>query len=256
MMLYKFDNQILSTDFLLHEGMSLMYKKNDFTVDNDIIALLNISDNSEEVQGNAIVIHSKYGIFFVDKTTKQLMNEFHTFNHTGFMVSKFLAKFFHLKQNIPMILGYASYMPMSGGSRKCTDWIGVHWLQTCRQNKKVAEFETEEHIKIHLVFPRGNLNDRVHNVCFLSETHIVALKEFSKRSNGLYISSGQIGLLDKYQHCRCLLHGRVPATWRDVNYKMDSLSEHLLEVITRGEIESCETISLYRQKISREKRLC
>lgn len=252
---YKFGDRILSTDFLLNEGIDLMYKKEDFTVDNDIIALINIVNKSKEVQGNTIVIHNKYGIFFVDKTTKQLMNEFHKYNSVGFLVSKFLANFFHLRQNIPMIMGYASYMPMSGGSRNCADWIGVHWVKSCSQKSKLAIFELEVGGVVQLVFPRGNLSDRVHNVCFLTEAHIVALEQFSKLANGQYIANGKTGLLDTYRKCECRVHGRVPVKWKDVNYKIDLLGQYLLEIITHGEIGSYETITVYKQKIARGKKL-
>ncbi|APX71926.1 hypothetical protein M5C72_01945 [Companilactobacillus allii] len=253
-MSYKFDDIVLSTNFLLNDGINLMYKKEDFTVDNDIIALINIKDTNE-VDGQTIVIHNEYGIFFVDKTTKQLMNEFHKYNRVGFLVSKFLAGFFHLKYNIPMVMGYSAYMPMIGGSRSCADWIGVHWVKSCRQEDKVAIFKLEVGGVISLAFPIGDLSDRVHNVCFLTENHIVALEEFSKLANGRYVPSGHVGLLRPYRKCKCKVHGSVPSKWKDVNYKIDMLVQYLLDIITHGELGSEESITVFKQKISREKRL-
>lgn len=103
---------IITSEYLLNKGINQLFSKNDFTVDNEIVALLDIRNMPRMINGNTIVIHDKYGIFFVERTTKQLMNEFYKFNKIGFLLSKALMNYFELKQNIPMVFGYCSYMPM------------------------------------------------------------------------------------------------------------------------------------------------
>ncbi len=242
---------IITSEYLLNKGINQLFSKNDFTVDNEIVALLDIRNMPRMINGNTIVIHDKYGIFFVERTTKQLMNEFYKFNKIGFLLSKALMNYFELKQNIPMVFGYCSYMPMRGGSRTCTDWIALHWLNDAKQRGDHARFETDNGLIIQLDFPRGNLQDRVHDTCFLSEHQVKTLDVILSKGGMKMIPPKYVGLSDKYAHCHCLFHKEIPVNLTDVDLSVDRFEQFLLEAITKGEIESDITKEIYHQKIYR-----
>lgn len=251
----KYKDVVITSSYLLNKGINLLFSKDDFEVDNEIIALLDVSKMPRMITGNTIVIHEEFGIFFVKRTTKQLMNEFVKFNKVGFLLSKSLMKYFNLKRNIPMVFGYCSYMPMSGGSRNCTDWIALHWLNDARQYGTHAKFKTDTGLVIQMDFPNGNLHDRVHDVCFLSEHQIETLNSIVSKGNMCMVPPKYVGLLRKYDDCRCLFHKEIPVKWADVSSRFDSFERYLLNEITKGEIESNVTQEIYHQKIYRLKKL-
>jgi len=246
---------VITSDYLLNQGINLLFSKEDFTVDNEIIALLDVSNVPRMINGKTIVVHEKFGIFFVQRTTKQLMNEFHKFNQVGFLLSKALMKYFRMKRNIPMVFGFCSYMPMSGGSRNCTDWIAIHWLNNVEQCGTSAKFETDNGLIIQMDFPKGNLHDRVHDVCFLSEQQVETLESIVAKANMKMIPPRYVGLLNDYNDCHCLLHEDILVTWSDYGDRLGSLENFLLDEITRDEIEADVTKEIYRQKIYRIKKL-
>ncbi|WP_125591170.1 hypothetical protein [Companilactobacillus jidongensis] len=242
---------IITSEYLLNQGINLLFSKEDFTVDNEIIALLDVSDIPRMINGKTIVIHEKFGIFFVKRTTKQLMNEFHKFNRVGFLLSKALMKYFDMKRNIPMVFGFCSYMPMSGGSRNCTDWIALHWLKKVEQHGTSANFETDNGLTIRMNFPNGNLHDRVHDVYFLSEQQVITLGSILAKGNMKMIPPRYVGLLNDYNDCRCLFHKDILVTWSGICNRVDSFENFLLDAITKGEIEADVTKEIYHQKIYR-----
>jgi len=246
---------IFNADYLLNKGINLLSSKEDFTVDNDIIALLDVSKIPRMIDGNTIVIHNKLGIFFVKRTTKQLMNEFHKFNRFGFSLSKALTKYFNWKQNIPMVFGYSCYMPMTGGSRNCTDWIALHWIDSVDQYTNIAEFVTDKGLVIQMRFPRGNLRQRVHDVCYMSSHQVSVIDMVVSRANMKMIPPKYIGMLGQYQICNCLFHDDIPLSWDVTSDRLEGLRKYILNELTRGEIEPDALTEMYEQKIYRLKKL-
>lgn len=232
-----------------------MSSKEDFTVDNGIIALLDISKMPKMINGNTIIIHNELGIFFVSRTTKQLMNEFHKYNGFGFMLSKALTSYFEWKQNIPMVFGYSCYMPMSGGSRKCTDWIALHWINVVNQYDGVAEFVTDKGLVIQMEFPRGNVRRRVHDVCYLSSHQVSVIDMIVSRANLKMVPPKFIGMLGQYRICYCLFHNELPLSWDIASDRLKGFKQYIISELTKGEILPDALNEMYQQKIYRLKKL-
>lgn len=146
-----------------------------FPIDYKIEALLDISDTFSS--GNTIVVHSDLGPFIVKSTTKQIMNEMYTINGVGFAMTKFLVNFYGITHYTPFVYGKYAYMPMTGASRKNADWIAIDALECYEQIEKTAYFITKSEHKIQMDFPRGNLERRLHKICFLVKCSITILEK-------------------------------------------------------------------------------
>jgi len=162
-----------------------------------------------------------------------------------------------MKRNIPMVFGSVSYMPMSGGSRNNTDWIGIHRILDCQQVGMRARFKLEYNSVVEMDFPRGNLNDRVHDVCVISEAQVKAIRVWMLRANlEVRVCSNVTQFLNDRKVCGCMFHDAPPKEWSEIHIRLDQLRNFLLEVMTRNEIESKQTRIVYVQKTMRLKLLC
>jgi hypothetical protein len=144
--MYQFCDQVINKERLLKD-IRLLYINEDFVVDNGIVALLDIQ-NFKISYGKSLVVHHTKGVFFSERTTKQIMNEFHKTNRVGFMISRDLSNYLKFKGYLPLVHGNVCYMPMTGGSKKNADWIGLHFVTGFSQKDKTAIFESIQGLKL------------------------------------------------------------------------------------------------------------
>ncbi|WCG35944.1 hypothetical protein [Companilactobacillus farciminis] len=206
--LLAFSNKEITKENILKYEFELLKGPTNFEIDYKCDALLNVSDD-KRFSGNTLVIHEKYGAFLVEETTKELVNKFYKRNAVGFALSKVLANFFSLKHYVPFVFMYVVYMPISGGTRKNTDWIGLHLMNSCRQNKKEAYFITTQGFIIKVTFPKGDLDRRVHDACVLCEKCVAFFLPLII-DGGIDVKGCSFtGLVVKFGNCHCPLHNKV-----------------------------------------------
>lgn len=197
--------QIMSK-FISKRNSNLSRVGKNFKIDYKIEALLDISDmNFPE---KTIVVHSELGVFKDLRTTKQIMNEMHLINGIGFAMTKFLVDFYGITHYTPFVYENIAYMPMTGASRRNADWIAVHFLDYYEQIGKKAHFDTKNGHQIQMDFPRGNLEKRLHDTYFLTQSSLKIL--------GMVVTVGNCRLnypcnrlFSMYDRCRCDLHSKI-----------------------------------------------
>lgn len=251
--MYQFYDQVINKEQLLYQDMKLLYINENFVVDNEIVALLDIQDFKIS-HGKSLVVHQTKGVFFSERTTKQIMNEFHKTNRVGFMVSRSLANYLKFKQYLPLVHGNVCYMPMSGGSKKSTDWIGLHFVTGFSQRGKTAIFESIQGFKIEMKFPRGNLSDRIHDVSVMTEYFISSTQIYMKSMNLNVTRINKKCILAEFSTCLCSRHGKVPKKYRDIEKGVNHLADSIFLKMCRGELGYMDSVIIYKQKINKLKR--
>jgi len=252
--IYQFSGQVIDKTWLLDQGIKLLYIDDDFVVDKNIVALLDIKKD-KSIHGNSIVVHNTKGVFFVERTTKQLMNEFHLTNRVGFMVSRTLTSFFNLKSFLPMIHGNVSYMPMTGGSRNNADWIGLHFVEGFQQTDQVARFKSTQGFEIEMNFPRGNLSDLMHDVSVMTQYFVSSAEIYLSSMNLAVKTMNEDCILTAFSSCICSKHEKIPRKYRDVELGVDYLVDSAFQKMCRGELGYKEMIITYKQVFSKNKRI-
>lgn len=177
-----------------------------FEPNNQIIALFDISNL--DIPGNSFVISISNGIYTDTRTTKQLMNQMYRSDGVGFEISKFLYSKYKLKQHLPYVNGRVAYMPMAGGSRRNTDWIGLHFIEDFEILDKKIHFITTLNNKITLDFPRGKLEKRLHDIDIVRRTHLKIL-ELKSKSWAAYLIYEKDQLMKIFDNCTCAKHQRL-----------------------------------------------
>lgn len=208
MNIINFNNKEITLDNVLKYKFELLKKPANFQVDYKCLALLNVADD-DRVKENSLVVHKELGVFLVEETTKELVNKFYEINGVGFALSKVLANFFSLKHYVPFIFLYVVYMPISGGSRKNTDWIGLHLMNSYRQNDNEAYFITNQGFIIKVIFPKGKLDDRVHDACVLCEKCVAIFVPWCTAGGMDVRGTVFIGVVTKFKNCDCDVHYAV-----------------------------------------------
>lgn len=197
----------ISKEYLLNVERGSLKKRESFEVDFEIIALFDVSGKMSE--GNTLVMHALLGVFVDRRTTKQIVNEFYKLNGVGFALSKVMAGFFDMKHYVPFIFLYVAYMPLSGGSRKNTDWIGIHKIVRYYQIGGCAYFVTKDGLTIKMDLSKGNLDHRLHDVCVLIEKNL----EFVEKALLVGLAGIKVpeetGLVLKFKNCDCHAHLKV-----------------------------------------------
>ncbi|KRO00330.1 hypothetical protein IV57_GL001433 [Companilactobacillus kimchiensis] len=233
--------------------MGSLYLYEPFEVDNQIIALLDISQDKDS-RGNSLVVHERLGVFFDSRTTKELVNEFYKINGTGFATGKILSGIFKLRHT-PFVFAYVSYMPMTGGSRKNVDWIGLQFIDRYSQKEKFAHFVTVHGFEIKLSFPRGDLEKRIHDVCMLSEKSVLFFEKLLTGGLAELKPSNITGVLRRFEKCECLRHKKIVRKVLNINSACDKILKYLLTHMGVEEPEAETLISFYRQNINKCKKL-
>ncbi|WP_164507163.1 hypothetical protein [Companilactobacillus furfuricola] len=181
-----------------------LYIYENFEIDNETVAIFALEDNDF---GKSIVFHQHLGIFFVDQTTKQLINKYKDHhNWHGFMISRTFSKVFDLKGHLPIVDGINVYLPLSGSKGRCPDWVGLHQVIGFQQKAGYAEFVTRDGEHFRLKFPGHNLHDIIHKACFISECHVEMIKQNIESFAVLVLKQERVGLSKSFKDCRCKLH--------------------------------------------------
>ncbi|WP_334332093.1 MULTISPECIES: hypothetical protein [unclassified Companilactobacillus] len=177
-----------------------------FEPNNQIIALLDISNL--DIPGNSFIISVTNGVYTDIRTTKQLMNQMYQSDGVGFEISKFLYPKFKLKQHLPYVNGRVAYMPMTGGSRQNTDWIGLHFIEDFEIFDKKIHFITTLDNKIVLDFPRGKIEERLHDIDIVRQAHLKIL-ELKSKSWAAYLIYQKDKLMKLFDNCSCARHQKL-----------------------------------------------
>lgn len=203
--LNQFKGCTVDLEFLLKDAnVKKLYIYENFEIDNETVAIFSLEDND---LGKSIVFHQHFGVFFVDQTTKQLINKYKDHhNWHGFMISRTFSKIFGLKGHLPIVNGINVYLPLSGSKGRCPDWIGLHQVISFRKKGGYAEFVTIDGEHLRMKFPGRNLHDIVHKACFISECHIEMIKQNIESFASLVLKKERVGLCQSFKDCRCQLH--------------------------------------------------
>lgn len=249
--LYQFGELEIHKDYLL-ANQSQLYFQEPLKMDHRVIALLDISYKPIGL-GNSLIVHAEYGVTLAVQTTKQLINEIHKWNGVGFMVTRATANLFKLK-HLSAVFGYTAYIPMTGGSRKNTDWIAAHHVESYSQADGQAYFKTIQGHKIRMSFPHGNLKKRIHDVCMMSEIMVNIARKFMAVARLKVLPMGNVGVLRDFEDCNCSFHRTVVRKIVKIELVYDQMINYLLNHIGVEEPGADELIIFYSQNLNRLKR--
>jgi len=252
--LYQFGSLEIYKEYLLKDGYSQLYHNEKDFIDNDIIAFIDIS-NDWTVPFNTIVCHKRYGVFLVRMTTRELANALDKINGFGFAIAKALTEFFGIKHYRSFVYGYIAYMPMTGATRNNTSWIGVHHVRGFQQKDKEAYFITIQGYKLKLDFPHGDLNDRIHEVCALSEKSVRVLSDLVGAGSCRLLIPEEAGVLRKYEDCKCKMHSELVREANNLRRLFLGSKNFILRHMGIDKLGREELIKYYSQCLERIKKL-
>lgn len=224
----------ITRESLAHQAnIDRLYVHEDFVVDNLMIAVLGLDDCP---YGKSIVIHAKLGVFYTDRTSRQLFNEYHDLNGVGFIPARQIAQHLNLPDHLPLVYGHVVYMPMAGKRHKNPDWIGLHMVEKFRSQDDLACFTATNGIEIHLPKKQFDLRTKVHNACLFAETHL-QMWALEVSSFGKFSPLHQnVGLTDQFTACLCDVHQLVPKTLAQVSSIRDRHMDKLTRDFSRNDI--------------------
>lgn len=251
--LFQFKQIEISKKYILSTGYYSMYRKDDFMVSNKIVALLNISEFDVPL-GKSIIIDSEHGAIFDVRSTKRLIRIFEEFNPVGFALSKAFADLFDIKHYLPLINGYLAYMPIEGGSRRNTDWIALSLIKGFHQEGKVVHLETIQGYQFQIDFPKGNFENRVHEVALLCKATFIFYHSFVQVGLCDLQPPAEMGLLARYENCHCPRHLELDIKLKNLDDLLLKLQQLWLLNLGINLIERDEMIKYYRQNLARFKR--
>ncbi|WP_300559681.1 hypothetical protein [Companilactobacillus sp.] len=226
----------INKEFLLEKRHLIqMYVKEDFEFDDEVIAIYSI-DNC--VFGKSIVHHTRYGWFFVDRTSTELINSYWKMNVRGFLVSRSIAEISNLKNHLPLVDGHIVYVPLSGKKSRTPDWIGLHHIEDYQhhEDKKLASFKTIHGDHIQFSFDGPSLRQKIHDGSFMSEFHLQIITHTVSRYGSFKVYSERAGITDKFRHCSCNFHSRIPRTQADVLQFWNSLFIIIFRTLAKNDI--------------------
>lgn len=200
---------------------------NDIQPNNQIIALLDISNL--DIPGNSFVISATNGIYTDSRTTKQIMNQMYKSDGVGFETAKLYYSNFDLKQHLPYVNGRVAYMPMAGGSRKNTDWIGLHRVKDFEIFDKKVQFTMKSGDKVMLDFPRGEIEKRFHDIDIVRRASLKYL-ETQCKSGAAYLIYEKDKFMEIFDNCPCSKHQQLREI-EDLNILSDCHMDFILSHI-------------------------
>jgi len=254
-MLSLFHNDLeISKDTILKYALGQNNVEKLSKIDHQIIAMFDISGFNSPL-GKSIIIHEQLGVVSDLRTTRQLVNEFYKTIGVGFAMSKITSAFFQLSHHMPLVHAYVSYMPMTGASRRNTDWIALHLIERYFQKDKFAHFITHQGMKLKLHFPHGDLENRIHDVCLLSEKSVAILRTIVKVGLADLKSPPVTGVVERFKKCNCPLHQKMLANMFDINHTLKILINFVLSHLGIEDSNPSELIKFYQQNLSRVRKL-
>ncbi len=203
--LNQFKQRVIDLEFLLKDtNVKKLHIYENFEIDNETIAIFAIENNPF---GKSIVYHSNLGVFFVDQTTKQLINKYKDHhNWHGFMISRTFSRIFKLSGHLPIVDGVNIYLPLSGSKSRCPDWVGLHQLSSYQEKDGQAEFITKDGEVFRMAFSGHNLRAIIHKACFISECHVELYRKNINSFATIVLKADRIGISQSFRDCRCRLH--------------------------------------------------
>lgn len=239
----------------LVKNAAKIFVDDDYEVDSKIMGLFDISYLNCPY-GNSIILHAEKGYFFHWRTTKEVMNEMYHINGVGFTLSKVLANFFNFRHYLPFAYGQVAFMPMKGGSRRCTDWVGLHYVHNFFQTKGRAHFTTCHKFKFEMDFPKGDLEKRVHDVTCLCHATLILMEWAVKGGNCELKLNPEMGkLIRSYRKCPCNFHANLTADMKNLRHMVVVVRNAILKKLGINPLERIGLTKFYRQNLAKFKKL-
>ncbi len=223
-------------------------------MDNRVVALFDVSHfNVPNIK--SLILHLDFGVIIEERSTKQLMNELYKSNGLGFTVTKVLAGLLGVKSCIPFVHAYQAYMPISGGSRKNTDWISPNLLSESQVSDGVLHLVSIEGRKVSLEFVKGDLKKRLHDVALLSKASFLFLEMLANWGNCGLQPPSDLGLLEEFENCQCVDHEQMELKVKNLREMIVAFKKVILFNLGIEQFQRLELIKLYSQNLSRLKKL-
>lgn len=254
MNLYQYNTNEISKRYLLTVGYYSLHIIEDYEVDDEIIALFDIS-TFDLPYGNTLILHVRYGVFIDTRTTKQLMNEFYKLNAVGFATVKALFEILKMKHYLPFVHFYMAYMPMSGGSRGNTDWIALHLIRKFEVINGIVYVTTIYGHYFSMDFPKGDFEKRCHDVALLARASFVFTQTLLKVGMCDITPPTETGLLSKFDNCKCKYHLEMILRMNNLQNMTAWLLKFMLLNIGLDKLEKIEHMKHYSQSLARVKKL-
>ncbi|CAJ1191589.1 hypothetical protein [Companilactobacillus nantensis] len=251
--LYQFKKGTISKKFLLTDGYDKLYGVDNLQVDNKLVFIMDVSEYNFPL-GKTIVYHLELGAIIDPRTTRQLSNAFCDINQVGYALTKVLAGLFKLKCYLPYVHGYIAYMPLTGATRNNANWIALHLIKEAKQVGKKIELTTINGEKFEMDFPKGEFNQRVHDVALITQGSFLFMKAFVNAGMCELQPPEEIGLLAKYEDCNCPDHQEMRIKVTDLRYMFINIKAVFLMKLGIDIIERDDMIKYYGQNLSRFKR--
>jgi len=252
--LYQYNEIEISKQYLLTTGFYLLWRNEDFEMDNRVIALFDIANY--EVEGvKTLVLHLDYGVIIEERSTRQLMNELHKANGFGFIFSKVSAGLFGLKCYIPFVHAYQTYMPINGGSRKNTDWISPNLLAKAHVADGLLHLVAVNGNEVRLSFNKGDFDKRLHDVSLLSRANFLFLEAIVNWGNCELKAPDELGLLAAFENCKCLEHEQMELRVTNLQSMVKDFKMAILNNLGIDKFQKVESIKYYSQNLSRFKKI-
>jgi hypothetical protein len=175
-------------------------------------------------------------------------------NGIGFSLAKVLADHFGIKRYIPFIHGYTVYMPMTGATRNNASWIAPQLAKEAKQVNKKVRLTTLNNYEIEIDFPKGDFEQRLHDVALLSKASFLFFKYFVNAGSCNLQPPAELGLLAKFENCQCEKHLRMLKEMYNFRNMILWMKTAYLLNLGIGAIERDELIKYYNQNLARFKR--
>jgi len=251
--LYQFESIEISKQYLLTNGYYSLWRNENFEMDNKVVALFDVS-HFEVPNIKSLILHLDLGVIIEERSTKQLMNELYKANGLGFTVSKVLASLFGIKKYIPFVHGYQTYMPISGGSRKNTDWISPNLLSKAEVSNGLLHLIAINGSRFSLEFIKGDFGKRVHDVALLSRANFIFLEALVNWGNCELQPPSNLGLLEPFENCQCLDHEQMEMKVKNLREMIVAFKKAILFNLGIEQLQKVELIKFYGQNLSRMKK--
>lgn len=253
MKFFQYDNLEVSKEYLLTTGYYLLWRNEDFEMDNQVIALFDVS-MFDLPDIKTLVLHLEYGVIIESRTTKQLINELHKSNGFVCIFSKVLAGLFSIKRYVPFVHAYQTYMPINGGTRQNTDWISPNLIACVWTSAGMLHILDINGNMASLKSVKGNLDQRLHDVALLSRANFMFLECIVNWGHCQLQPPSELGLLKSFENCNCEEHLEIESVVKDLDKMVFILKKAILSNLGIDKIQRIELFKFYGQNLSRFKK--
>lgn len=251
--LFQFGEKTIFKEYLLTDGYYRLYGEENLQVDNKLVFIMDVSEHNIPL-GKTFAYHLELEIIIDPRTTKQLSNAFCDINQIGFALTRVLAGLFNFRSYLPYIQGYVAYMPLTGATRNNANWIALHLIKEAKQIGGKVELTTINGRKFQIDFPKGEFNQRVHDVALITQGSFLFMKAFVSTGMCELQPPEEMGLLEKYENCNCPDHQEMRIKVTDLRYMFLNIKAVFLMKLGIDIIGRDDMIKYYGQNLSRFKR--